>query len=239
MNRRTMISTTAGASLSGLLGIVPLESLNAAEAATSEKTATEGKKPRKRRSRPVKEEVWPYVPLDPKACAQAVYDLYTPWGCMYCVVKGGVQEYAAAIEETNPEVYAACKAYPFLALRSGKTGLGGMESLCGAVNGAATFLGLFVEDYTDLVALIQKVAEYVKTTPLPVFVPAEDNNPNFVQSVAGSILCHDSKGAWLAKDESEEHKKLRTERCKRYSGSIAAFTVETLNEYFEKKKQEA
>ena len=239
MNRRTMLAAAAGVSLSGLIGIAPLGALEAAETAEAvEAVEIKGqvvKKSKKRRSRLEKEEVWPYIALDPESCAQAVYDLYTPWGCMYCVVKGGIQEYMNAIESTNPEVYAACKAFPFLALRSGKTGLGAMESLCGAVNGAATFMGLFVEDYNDLCVMIRKMADYVKETPLPVFVPEEDKNPNFVQSVAGSILCHDSKGAWLAKDESEEHKKLRTERCKRYSGSIAAYSVQLLNEYFEKK----
>ena len=46
------------------------------------------------------------------------------------------------------------------------------------------------------------------------------------------MMCKESKGFWLEQDPSEEHKKLRSERCMRLSASMMAKTVELLNEYF-------
>lgn len=225
MNRRTVITSGLGVALSSML--VP-------EMAWSDENEGGKKRARRPRKRPVREETWKYVPLDPAKCAQHAYDLYDPWGCMYCAVKAGILEYADAIAEENPELSESCKAFPFIALRSGKTGCGAMESLCGAVNGAGFFMGLFVKDYGELCQLIKKVGEFVKETPMPQFVPAEDKHPNFVQSISHSILCKDNTTAWLSKDPSPEHKMLRPERCKRYTGTVLAYAVELLNEYFGK-----
>lgn len=226
INRRTALAGGLGVALGSFLTAPPVLG--------EENEGGEKKRARRPRKRPVREETWKYVPLDPAQCAQRAYDLYDPWGCMYCAVKAGILEYAAAIEAENPELAESCRAFPFIALRSGKTGCGAMESLCGAVNGAGFFMGLFVKDYGELCQLIKQVGEFVKETPMPQFVPADDKHPHFVQSVSHSILCKENTTAWLSKDPSQEHKMLRPERCKRYTGTVLGYAVELLNDYFSK-----
>ncbi len=211
LTRRAAIAGGIGAAFAGL-------TLSEAEAAPK----------RERRPRPEREEPWKYVPMDPEKAAQYAYESYHPWGCMYGAFKGGMKAYA----EANPEMEASVNAFPFLALRSGKTGCGAMELLCGTINGASLFMGMFVPDYADLCALIVKLSDFYKSTALPTFVPAEDKNPNFVKTISPSLMCADSKGTWLAVDESQEHKQLRQERCMRLTGSIMGKTIEILNEYF-------
>lgn len=221
------------AAMAGSLGIA-LGSVLAAPSVQGAEDGEKKKRTKRPRQRPVREETWKYLPLDPAKCAQRAYDLYDPWGCMYCAVKAGILEYADAVAEENPELAESCKAFPFIALRSGKTGCGAMESLCGAVNGAGFFMGLFVKDYGELCQMIKKVGDFVKETPMPQFIPAEDKHPNFVQSVSHSILCKDNTTVWLSKDPSPEHKLLRPERCKRYTGTVLGYAVELLNEHFGK-----
>ncbi|MDO4574569.1 MAG: C-GCAxxG-C-C family protein [Planctomycetia bacterium] len=197
-------------------------------------TAMADEKPAKkaRRPRPARETVWKYVPLDPKIAADRGYGYYPPNGCMYASFKAGMDTYADAIEADNPSLAAVCRQFPFLALRSGKTGCGSMESLCGTINGASMFMGLFINDLAELHQMIQQLAEYVKETELPVYVPAGDKHPNFVTAISHSVTCAENKGAWLAKDPSEAHKQLRQERCMRVTASVIAKAVEMLNEKF-------
>ena len=181
-----------------------------------------------RRARQEREDVWKYVEMDPARVAELTYDSYHPWGCTYAVIKGGLKAYV----EVCPEMAETVKAFPILAMRAGKTGFGAQESLCGTLNGAGMFMGLFVPDYADLCAMIVKLSEYYQSSPQPVFVPKDDKHPNFVKTISPSMMCKESKGFWLAQDPSEEHKKLRSERCMRLSASMMAKTVELLNEYF-------
>lgn len=197
--------------------------------AMNEAEAQETRKRRPRRPRPVREEPWKYVKLDPAKAAQYAYDFYVPWGCMYGALKGGMKAYADA----NPAMADTVNAFPFLALRSGKTGYGALESLCGTLNGAGMFMGLFVPDYGELCLLIKKLSDFYLAEELPTFVPAEDKYPNFVKTIAPSMMCADSKGTWLAVDESQEHKQLRQERCIRLTATVIAKAVELLNEYFD------
>lgn len=217
MTRRSALAGGFGLALAGL---------TVAESASEVEAAPE----RKRRPRPQREEPWKYVKLDSEAAAQYAYESYEPWGCMYGAVKGGLKAYA----EANPEMAETIAAFPILALRSGKTGFGAQEFLCGSLNGAGFFMGLFVPDYAELCQLIVKLTDYYLATSLPNFVPENDKYPNFVSTTSPTVMCADSKGTWLAVDPSPAHKQLRQERCMRLTGSVMKKAVELLNEYFEK-----
>ena len=225
LNRRTALAEGLSLAMVGFL-------FADLDPETSAEDETRAKRPRRRR--PVREETWKYTRIDPELAARYAYETYHPWGCMYAAAKGGMLAYADA----NPEMAPVVKAFPFLAFRSGKTGCGAMEQLCGTINGAAFFMSLFVPDYAELCALIVKLAEFYKTTELPSYVPAEDKYPNFVKTIAPSLQCADSKGKWLAADPSQEHKQLRQERCIRLTASVIKKAVELLNEYFEKLEAE-
>ncbi|MDO4569216.1 MAG: C-GCAxxG-C-C family protein [Planctomycetia bacterium] len=235
LSRRSALAGGLGAAFCGLS--FPLFA-DEAEDNEGEDEVTKSPRKRRPRNRPKREKTWNYVTLDPEKCAQLAYDFYDPWGCMYGAIKAGMTVYAEAIEETNPEIAATCRNFPFLALRAGKTGCGAMESLCGALNGSAFFMGLFVPDYGELCQLIQKVGDYIKETPMPQFHPQNDKHPNFVQSVSHSILCKDNTTVWLAQDPSPEHRLLRPERCMRYTATVLAFATTLLNEYFAQKEKE-
>lgn len=214
LTRRTAIAGGLGLAFAGM---------------TMQDAAAQESSRRKRRPRPEREEPWKYVKLDPDAAAQYAYDSYVPWGCMYGALKGGMKAYA----EANPEMADAVANFPYLALRSGKTGFGAQEFLCGTLNGAGMFMGLFIPDYAELCAEIKKLTDFYLSEALPTFIPAVDKNPNFVKTIAPSLMCADSKGAWLAADDSPEHKKLRQERCIRLTASVMRKTVELLNAYFD------
>lgn len=195
----------------------------------AQEAEAQDKPKRKRRPRPVREEPWKYVKMDPAVAAQYAYDAYVPWGCMYGAVKGGLKAYA----EANPDMAEAVANFPYLALRSGKTGFGAQESLCGTLNGAGLFMGLFIPDYAELCAEMKKLTDFYLAEALPTFVPAEDKYPNFVKTIAPSIMCGESKGTWLAVDDSLEHKQLRQERCIRLTATVIGKAVELLNAYFD------
>ena len=221
MTRRSILTGTLGI-VAGGLGLSDTDS-GAAE--------TTPRRPREKR-----EESWKYIPLDPQKCGQRAYELYGAQGCMYGAVKAGILEYAELLEQENPEQAEICRQFPFLALAYGKGGLGGMKSLCGGMNGAAMFIGLFVNDFAELGALIQKLGEYAETTPLPEFSPIDDQHPDFPKSVSHSVLCKDNVAVWLALDDSQEHQLQRLERCKRYTGSLMAKAVNLLNEHFSREE---
>ena len=222
LTRRTILTGTLGMMAGGFC---------VADAEGDASEISEEKKPRRPREK--REEPWKYIALDPQKCGQRVFDSYdVTRGCMYSMVKNAMLEYVEALEKENPEQAETCRQFPFLMLSYGKSGVGELKSLCGGINGGAMFMGLFVSDMAELGAMIQKLGEYVETTPLPEFSPADDQRPNFPQAVSHSMLCKDNIAAWLALDDSEEHRLQRIERCKRHAASCLAKAVCLLNEYF-------
>ena len=99
-------------------------------------------------------------------------------------------------------------------------------------------MGLFIPDYAELCAEMKKLTDFYLAEALPTFVPAEDKYPNFVKTIAPSIMCGESKGTWLAVDDSLEHKQLRQERCIRLTATVIGKAVELLNAYFDAQNAE-
>ena len=227
INRRAALSSALGLGIGfGLTSI-----------GNAEKGASESKDRKTRRSRKKESTTWKYVPIDPESAAQKAYEYYKEHGCMFGLVKAAILAYADAVESTDPAQATVCRQFPFDAFKYGRTGYGGQENLCGAINGAGFFMSLFVESPADLYPLQKKLTDYYKETPLPTFIPAVDIAPNFVKSASHSILCKDSVGTWLAQSDAPEHKQLRSERCKRLTGSVLIYAIQLLNEFFSQEEE--
>ena len=220
INRRNALTSALGLGLG--FGLTSFGS--------AEETAEESKKPR--RARKPESTVWKYVPIDPEPVAQKAYEYYKEHGCMFGLVKAAILAYADAVESVDPDQADACRQFPFGVFKYGRTGYGGQESLCGAINGAGFFMSLFIESPADLYPLQKKLTDFYKETPLPTFIPETDIAPNFAKSASGSVLCKESVGAWLALSDEPEHKQLRSERCKRLTSSVLVYTIQLLNEFF-------
>lgn len=177
------------------------------------------------------DKVWKYTKLCPKKVGQRVHDSFGSKGCMYGALKGAILEYAEAIEANDATQAAIARAFPFVGMQSGRGGCGKLKSLCGGINGAAIFMGLFVDNTADLMALIQKLGDYAKETALPEFKPENDPYDNFPTAVAHGVSCKEMGSAWMAV-ASEDFKKIVGERCKRHTASIVAKAIELLNEHF-------
>lgn len=227
INRRNALTSALGIGLG-----FGLTSLGSAEESTE---ASKEKKPR--RARKPESTVWKYVPIDPEPAAQKAYEYYKEHGCMFGLVKAAILAYADAVESVDPEQAQACRQFPFGVFKYGRTGYGGQESLCGAINGAGFFMSLFIESPADLYPLQKKLTDFYKETPLPTFIPETDIAPNFAKATSGSVLCKDSVGAWLALSDDPEHKQLRSERCKRLTSSVLIYTIQLLNEFFAQEEE--
>ena len=179
------------------------------------------------------DKAWTYTKLCPNKVAQRVYESFGTKGCMYGTLKGAVLEYAAAIEATDPAAAATARAFPFIGMQAGRGGCGGMQSICGGLNGAAIFMALFVTSNAELAPMIKELGKWTSETALPTFHPKDDpHKDDFPTAVGGDISCKALVTAW--KDAaSEEFKSNVPERCKRHVASIMAKAIELLNKHFE------
>ena len=123
-------------------------------------------------------------------------------------------------------------AFPFYMMVYGQAGLAFYGSLCGALNGCAAALSLFVPNKEDKFALIRDLAVYYEETPLPIYVPQVDHYPDKMPtSVAKSILCHLSLDKWIKSSGINLEGYDRIERCIRVTCDMVVKTVKLLNEY--------
>ena len=113
----------------------------------------------------------------------------------------------------------------------GKGGIAYYGSLCGAVNGCAAAISLFVPDEKDKFAMIQDLCVYREETLLPIYVPKEDKHPEMPKSIAKSIVCHLSLANWMAANSRNLEDSIWVERCIRLTSDMVIRTVGLLNAY--------
>jgi len=105
--------------------------------------------------------------------------------------------------------------------------------LCGALNGGAALLGLFVSDKKTRDSLINDLFQWYENSQLPVFKPQKAAmNYTPASSVAHSTLCHASTANWGKASGFKIDSDERKERCRRLSGEVAAKVTGTLNTFF-------
>jgi hypothetical protein len=113
-------------------------------------------------------------------------------------------------------------------------GVAGYASLCGAINGVCSAIGLICSNSTAG-AIISDLLNWVNVSSLPQplsetgLVVSHGILGELPQSVAGSELCHVSVTKWCLASGFASGSPERSERCARLAGDIAARAVEMLN----------
>lgn len=167
---------------------------------------------------------WPYHQLDPEATAERAYPLYHEGHCMYGVFKSILGQLA----ERYGEPY---RSFPCGMMTYGAGGVAGWGSLCGALNGAAAAITLLTPGKEQQAKLTGQVLLWYEQVELPVYAPARPKLAmQMPASVARSVLCHPSVGAWCKKSGYPVGGKEHNERCARLTADTARQTVIVLNE---------
>jgi hypothetical protein len=122
-------------------------------------------------------------------------------------------------------------SFPLGMMRYGAGGVAGLGSLCGAVNGAAATLALFVKDPEIQKRITRDLADWYQETELPLYVPkGKPDAAAMPRAVTRSLLCKDSIAAWIKVSGSASASRKRPERCRRLSADMARRTVELVND---------
>jgi len=167
---------------------------------------------------------WPYHELDPDTTAARAYLYHYEGHCMYGVFKAIIGQLA----DRYGEPY---RSFPCAMMTYGAGGVASWGSLCGALNGAAAAIALFVPDRQKHASLINRVFLWYEQTELPVYLPAEPKlDIRVPTSVAHSVLCHPSVGVWCKTSGYRVASKEHMERCARLAADTAKQTVVVLNE---------
>ena len=179
---------------------------------------------------------WKYLPIDPQKAADDSYVMFKDGACHYSSFRAIVTNVAHALLATgNEKDMVLAKnylAFPFYMMVYGQAGLAFYGSLCGALNGCAAALSVFVPNKEDKFAMIQDLAVYYEETPLPIYVPTIDNYPGRMPpNPAKSVLCHLSLDKWIKNSKTTLEGYTRVERCIRVTSDMVIRTVKLLNEY--------
>jgi len=180
-----------------------------------------------------------YVPLDPDEMRQRGYDGYrgllsatdgsSPHGeCAF----GSFNAIIGKLAELDPSSGHAL--IPTQMMEWGAGGAAGFATLCGAVNGACSAIGLICsnEDAKLFISdLLTWYSESMLPTPLASsnLIPLPGKEYELPQSVASSNLCHVSVTNWCLASGFASGSGERSERCARLTGDIAAKVAEMLN----------
>ena len=103
----------------------------------------------------------------------------------------------------------------------------GRRNLCGSLGGAFAVLNLFATG-ADMSGIRTKIYEWYESTNLPIYQPA-DKPEHPVHTVAGSELCRDSVGNWMAASGYEFGTPERGTRCASLSADVGGKLVAHLN----------
>jgi hypothetical protein len=181
---------------------------------------------------------WEYVELKPELVAAETYRLWGGNGCMYAIFK--------AVFEAWQKASGTKVVFPFHMMRYGHGGVDGWGTLCGALNGAAAAVGLFVLDRQQREKLNGELFSWYENAELPIYEPTDASmdlrlgDPvtnqlkgasKIVASKSQSVLCHISVSQWCAKAEQETYSNERRERCRRLTADVAIKAVEILNNH--------
>lgn len=169
---------------------------------------------------------WTYTELDPDITAETSYYDCIKGHCMYGV-------FASVLLQLAKEHGEPYKSFPVDMMRYGAGGTAGWGSLCGALNGSAALIGLFIEKEEDQKILIDELFLWHEQTELPVYIPQRPGyDIEIPRNVSASVLCHVSVTKWCKVSSHKTFSKAQKERCKRLSADTARKTVEILNAHF-------
>ena len=166
---------------------------------------------------------WTYQPLDKEEVKARVFANFSTHGGCCAAVASGILEllaekYGYPYNQINGRMFA-----------NGGGGYG-RRNLCGSLGGAFAILGLFLEG-SDSGKLRNEIYAWYEAAAFPIYQP-EGVAEHPVHSVAGSELCKDSVGNWMAASGFEFGTPERATRCACLSADVAAKTIELLNIHF-------
>ncbi|MDX9755597.1 MAG: C-GCAxxG-C-C family protein [bacterium] len=167
---------------------------------------------------------WPYHPVDINRAGELAYHLYEEGSCMYAMFGSILKQLA----EQHGEPYAS---FPDYMMKYGASGIGSYGSVCGALNGAAAAVGLFVQNKAHREELIEHFFTWYEKTALPIYTPTS-STISIPTSVSDSVLCHASTSKWVKASGLSIEGPERAERCSRLTADVAQKTVGMLNDYF-------
>ena len=174
---------------------------------------------------------WQYAKIDPAKAADLAYQIYPDGACMYSAVRALLTTVADAVATVNPMAASVMMQFPFDMMKYGGGGVGGIGSTCGAFNGGAAVIGLFVKETASRSAMIQELCIYYEQTELPIYKPKDDEYPRMETVVPESVLCHISSTRWRIAADAKMFSPKRENRCRRLTADIVAKTAELLNRY--------
>jgi len=171
---------------------------------------------------------WPYHRLDADLTAEKAYHAFQKGHCMYGVFAGIVGQLA----ERHGQPYAS---FPLDMMDYGMGGVMGYGSLCGALNGAAAAISLFVPEMEKKGLFVHELFAWYEQTPLPLYSPGAQQALSVKQAKAESVLCHVSAAKWCKAAGLPFDSIDRRERCRRLTAETARRTVELLNVWLDGK----
>jgi hypothetical protein len=170
------------------------------------------------------ESSWNYAGFNPEVTAGLAYTYYNEGSCMYATIKSFVSQLA----EQHGEPFAS---FPYQMFRYGHGGIGGYGSVCGALNGAAAVIGLFVTDKNVQDKMITDLFQWYEKAALPAYKPLQPNlDFTPVSSVSNSVLCHASNTNWCKLSGFGIDSGERKERCRRLTSDVVQKLTVSLNE---------
>ena len=163
---------------------------------------------------------WTWPGLDVKEVQDKIYaNFFAKGGCCAGVASG--------ILDLLAEKYG----YPYNQIDGRMFAHGGggygRRNLCGSLGGAFAVLNLFATG-ADMSGIRTKIYEWYESTNLPIYQPA-DKPEHPVHTIAGSELCKDSVGNWMAASGYEFSAPERGTRCASLSADVAGQLVQHLN----------
>ncbi len=164
---------------------------------------------------------WAWQPLDKEEVKAKVFENFGKNGGCGAAVSSGIidllaEKYGYPYNQIPPKMFAhAAGGY-------------GRQNLCGALGGAFAVLGLVTDNPGPIRG---ELYSWYEQTAFPIYVPAGDPE-HAVHTVAGSELCKDSVGNFMAATGLTMGDPARVYRCKCLSADVAAKTVELLNIHF-------
>ncbi len=168
---------------------------------------------------------WPYPQggLDVKEVQDRIYaNFFAKGGCCAGVASGIL------------DILAEKYGYPYNQIDGRMFAHGGggygRRNPCGSLGGAFAVLNLFTTG-GDMSGIRTKIYEWYESTAFPIYQPA-DQTEHPGHSVAGSELCKDSVGNWMATSGHEFGDPERGVRCASLSADVGGKLVELLNEHF-------
>ncbi len=166
---------------------------------------------------------WTWPGLDVKEVQDKIYaNFFAKGGCCAGVASG--------ILDLLAEKYG----YPYNQIDGRMFAHGGggygRRNLCGSLGGAFAVLNLFTTG-ADMSGIRNEIYSWYETSAFPIYQPA-DQPEHPVHSVAGSELCKDSVGNWMAASGHEFGDPERGVRCASLSADVGGKLVELLNIHF-------